>query len=118
MQTCENCLHGKDCWLDEETGGRACYLFLDKSRYIETPCKPGDTVWILVDGINVPLESRVRTMLIGNNTMGFDCSVKGYLPATKSYDEFGKTLFLTREEAEEVLKKKKEDKTNGRTELE
>lgn len=76
-----------------------------ESGVIVPPCKVGDTVYILVTSQNYIDESKVIGIIIGrdNDTLQFkDGSI--YTIWSKAYDKhFGKTVFLTREEAEAAL---------------
>lgn len=114
MTTCKECLHYEACKafnrmrqnvIDASSSGaeKLCGRFADKSRFIELPCKVGDTAWVLVDQIKTPLEARVRSMLIGKDTIDFNCAVKGYYAVTVNSDDFGESFFLTKEEAEAAL---------------
>ena len=109
--TCrENYIHGDVCgcrtYEDE-----LCDNFKDKSLFIELPCKVGDTVympweWNGAKGIAC---LKVTTM---SNILGFDWSCgtdfdtddEGYADEYNcgrfKFDDIGKTVFLTREEAE------------------
>lgn len=58
MATCKNCIHYKACesllgYLNTTSGvggetDKKCPTFADKSRFIELPCKIGDTVYHIV----------------------------------------------------------------------
>lgn len=68
---------------------------LESGRLVELPCKVNSTVYIVYD-LRV-IESKVRTIFFGSNG--------AEMIRTQHYDipfrNWGKTLFLTREEAEE-----------------
>lgn len=77
---------------------------------IVPPCKVGDTVYYFVD-INIPqrlmLESRIYHIEITEITMKFYFhTVKKcqYRYGHFDFNDIGKTVFLTKEEAEEKLK--------------
>lgn len=130
--TCKDCIHYDVCavkskmhsTLQFEKGKRVntdfyedvekrCEHFLDKSRYIELPCKVGDTVWIAdkernyvekytVSGIDMyDNGNAVITEVRVYNYFALGIKRRGY---TANY--FGKQIFLTREEAEKALKEK------------
>lgn len=122
MATCKDCIHnsvcelwrreeGQDAKFYDETEDGKCGCFKDKSRFVELPCKVGNTLWIIVDKIKVPLEARVRSMVIGNNTIDFNCAVKGYFALTVNDEDFGETVFFTREEAEAEMQKRMPEPT-------
>lgn len=76
-------------------------------RVVVLPCKVGDTVWI-TGSVRRLYSEKVRTFFCGNPSYGrgmADNSVQ--MIRTTGCDipirEFGKTVFLTREEAEKAL---------------
>lgn len=76
-------------------------------RLVVLPCKVGDTVWI-TGSVRRLYSEKVRTFFCGNPSYGrgmADNSVQ--MIRTTGCDipirEFGKTVFLTREEAEKAL---------------
>lgn len=82
----------------------------EQGRLVVLPCKAGDTVWVkfangvrpyVVDRINVIAQNQVlvRMRFMVNEILRL------------SADNFGKTVFLTREEAEKALAT---DKNDGR----
>ena len=85
--------------LKAEKGSPICDHFKDRSRFVELPCKLGNSVFSLnpnrtfhairVDGANVEL--------ITSQGFIFNQSL------------IGKTVFLTREEAEQALKEREEN---------
>lgn len=121
MATCKECLHYCVCKAVADTGKFAldterydqserCPNFTDRSRFIELPCKVGDVVWVIVDGINTPLEAKVRIVHIQNSTIALSLSVRGYFPVIKTEDNLGESIFLEKEEAEAALARKREEK--------
>lgn len=82
-------------------------------RLVVLPCKVGDTVWI-TGSVRRLYSEKVRTFFCGNPSYGrgmADNSVQ--MIRTTGCDipihEFGKTVFLTREEAEKVLEARKDE---------
>ena len=82
-------------------------------RLVVLPCKVGDTVWI-TGSVRRLYSEKVRTFFCGNTSYvrGMaDNSVQ--MIRTTGCDipihEFGKTVFLTREEAEEALEAMKDE---------
>lgn len=74
-------------------------------RLVVLPCKVGDTVWI-TGSVRRLYSEKVRTFFCGNpssvqmiRTTGCDIPIH----------EFGKTVFLTREEAEKALEAKQNE---------
>lgn len=89
---CEKCIYYKACdfhFYLKEYPPNKCDLFKDKSRFIELPCKVGDTVYIIV---NYHCSAEFRHIA--------ECKF-----IVSLYDSLGKTVFLTKEEAEKALEK-------------
>lgn len=100
-----------------------CKFFTTRSEWVHLPCKVGDTVFCLYDGDYG--EYKVETMNIDTlckPKIRVECNIHGYgkiedcpeefcgQPFCVGYfgaDDFGKTVFLTREEAEKALEEKK-----------
>lgn len=82
-------------------------------RLVVLPCKVGDTVWI-TGSVRRLYSEKVRTFFCGNPSYGrgmADNSVQ--MIRTTGCDipirEFGKTVFLNREDAEKALEAKKDE---------
>lgn len=96
MASCKDCMHEKVCDyyagdLNEE-GAEKCVCFKDRTRFVELPCKVGDTVY-QTDGIRI-YENKIERIIFATNNIGFvETSI-------------GKSIFLTREEAEKALKER------------
>lgn len=134
---CKNCLHYKACKgtydildttcsgeFDYEEFARSCKNFTNRSEWVHLPCYIGDTVYITYDGdygeykiteMNIDSLGKLKVMV--------ECSIHGYgriglcpkifcgqpfCSAHLSADEFRKTAFLTREEAEKALEERNE----------
>ena len=85
---------------------------------IVLPCKVGDTVYVLTsDSITGFEKSRVKRMLLKNLQDGMTikiiipCVCDDWGGAVREFypEDFGKTVFLTREEAEKALKERKKN---------
>lgn len=113
MATCKDCLHNEPCMsIYKGTfafADKACEHFADKSRFVKLPCKVGDTVYCLVRK-NEIIECRVysieQTMysapqiwltLEHEDRFGIICQYN------RNENVVGRTVFLTREEAEAAL---------------
>lgn len=115
---CKDCIHYPVCKaISNDT--TACNHFKDKSRTVELPCKVGDEVYkpIITDNTKKPaIHTIVATHIdvdINNRGVTPSSFVVGRLKNTRcgeafDFDEIGKTVFLTREEAEEALRKERE----------
>ena len=71
---------------------------------IVPPCKVGQTVYCLIQGFDNPLKANVKRIVIQESGVVISCSVLGYFGQSYMATDFGKTVFLTKEEAEEKLK--------------
>ena len=73
-----------------------------EGRLVMLPCKVGDTIWkikAVFSYFSKPMEDRVDRIIISNNEI-LACCTSG----TKfSIGRIGKTVFLTREDAEKAL---------------
>lgn len=79
-------------------------------RLVVLPCKVGDTVWSSLDGAKCARECKVDFVNIGNVGTTFVLSAKNGLREQYGVTAtaFGKTVFLTREEAEKALEAMKD----------
>jgi hypothetical protein len=124
--TCKDCIHYEVCLhLETEAFGadtqfpfrETCERFKPKSRYIELPCAVGDDIyWVyykragikryIVRSINIiVLDNHITTTIQFHEPNGYREFHYQFSP-----DCFGKTVFLTKEEAEaELLKRSKEN---------
>ena len=98
MEDCDHCWH---LGIIREKLARLEDLE-EQGRLIELPCKIGDTVWDIKWW-----DDTTETRVIDGKTY-FRRVMKHKVTKSKfklfDYDSFGKTIFLTREEAEEALK--------------
>ena len=97
---CKNCIKADVCKVLEDFYkdtfyGRyiqGCNFFKDSNKFVELPCKVGDTVY-QTDGIRI-YENKIERIIFDTNNIGFDET------------SIGKSIFLTREEAEQVIKER------------
>lgn len=108
---CKDCIHYEVCVFWTGMGAykmqmKNCIHFKNKSDIVELPCKVGDTVYVInkkeiysceVDGINIDYKSKWFTFLQNGTFAKFKDKVIYFL------DDFNKTVFLTKEEAEQAL---------------
>ena len=112
---CENCLYDKNCQFllkhkNKEVEG--CTAFEDKSEWVHLPCKVGDIVYCFepcFDTDHHPKLKVVEKEIIELKTIA---TVFGL---NFDVDNIGKTVFLTREEAENALKYMRKDSNGGKT---
>lgn len=102
MTICKKCLHGVVCGASDDST-LICNHFKDSSRYIEVPCKVGDTVYELVNWCDY-------TDCHFEGCAGCShCNEKGIVERKFNYSylgQIGKTVFLSREDAEKALKER------------
>jgi hypothetical protein len=127
-KTCADCIHEKLCQefeqaLEEDAIGmtwnsskKACNSFADKSRFIELPCAVGDTVyvpwhWDGTQGIATVEVEEVKVYDNVNKRCMFfidmqsdDEDFNQAYGCWKLEQSIGKTVFLTKEDAEKALK--------------
>ena len=86
----------------------------DEGRLVVLPCKVGDTVWMvhqrLTSTVNNVISKMTVTELRGNRLNPIWFVIDGeYGKTSFSPPEIGKTIFLTREEAEKALEEMNRD---------
>lgn len=99
------------------TAGRAALKKLleyedaeEKGKLLILPCKPGDTVYVIYK--NHVIECEVYDININYKYIWFTFLHEGEILKTKNIyflEDFGKTVFLTEQEAKEALGDKKND---------
>ena len=125
--TCNDCLHAEVCGTfaiaseifeisSPERTASSCNDFKDRSRFVELPCKVGDTVYSIYKGdIEAHIVNRLEFCTVGNNSEcqdyfgtaeGIDNCDENFSFINFTKATFGKTVFLTREEAEQALKER------------
>ena len=97
----------------------------DEGRLVVLPCSVGDTVWVTTHPFNVfddfdfyteaqdeIYESYISSITFYENSNQYRIHAKETRQFIKAYfmeSDFGKTVFLTREEAEKALKEMEKD---------
>lgn len=91
--TCKDCLHYQMCVY---SGDKSCPCFTARSEWAHLPYKVGDKIY-QTDGIRTYESTIGKIDISSTNTV--------YCTENISFDEraIGKTVFLTREEAEKAL---------------
>lgn len=123
MATCKECLHWKVCteyrsafWGHKaqhsspivNVSADSCIFYKDRSRFVELPCKVGDTVYLLHNVYNNILAYSVSKILINSGEPIIEIVEAErrihflHLPAR----ELNKSLFFTKEQAEQALKER------------
>lgn len=117
MSKCENCIHEKACkqLCDVHKlafgSARFCDHYKDKSLCVELPCKVGDEVY-LVNKENGLIGNGTEFIVTGyeiysdsENIYRACCELnKTLIPMTFGGKNIGKTVFLTKEDAQRKLK--------------
>lgn len=124
MANCKNCLHVEVCKdyainylkgtpieaLEKEVGDYPCCRFQDRSLFVELPCKVGDTLFVPTR--NLVSEYKIVSFHVCGEGIWYRTNViKGILTRliSDNVEIIGKTVFLTREEAEQALKLKERE---------
>ena len=122
MASCKECIHFDRCKglykFDrlQKAVSKGCPYFKDRSRFVELPCRVGDKVYFN----NVHLRyARVIAISIDASGGMFDLDITTNIATATGYEHFinkdytfediGRRLFLTREEAEQALKLKERE---------
>lgn len=110
---CQDCVHYEVCNIfGYEVLGNfdICVHFKDKSKFIELPCKVGDKVWFIKFAFSYaksPILAIVCGMKTFSNTGTFTfMALTDENNISRSFinQDIGKTVFLTKEEAEQALR--------------
>ena len=111
---CKDCIHYVMCLLGARVNGATgtCLNFNNKSEWVHLPCKVGDVVYqVTRNFISEFIVRFVEIATCGNLFLHTDL-ISGivYTGEVFSESDIGKTVFLTREEAEKALQDmRKED---------
>ena len=108
MATCKDCICYSGCsGILNDFGMRlnpareVCDRFEDRSRFVELPCKVGDTIYWNLLGKTV--EDEIMSITIYKNVIRVSLG-KGI---SFDIEDIGRMLFLSREEAEQELTERK-----------
>ncbi len=105
---CNNCQPVNDKCRKCLTEKEADYLL--ENGVIVSPCKVGEDVWCIVKDLNQVLEGHVRRITVLDGFINVYCGVRGYYEQVYTNEEFQDMVFLTKEEAEQALRKDDEGK--------
>lgn len=111
MASCKDCIHCEMCTLPNAFNEIICNHFKDRNKFVELPCMVGDTVYVKMQ-FGGYAEGLVRDYSYFI-TCGFCVVVTGdkFCKQNIPFSEFGKTIFLTSEEAEKALKERTYENT-------
>lgn len=116
MASCKECIHFDRCKglykFDrlQKAVSKGCSYFKDRSRFVELPCKVGDMVYVL-KGDHIEF-AHVIAIYLDNSGGMFDLkifkeiAINFYISKYNTFENIGKTVFLTRKEAEQALKER------------
>ena len=124
MANCKDCIHYDLCrscsriqlgWHGNsihyvENIEEICKDFKDRSRFVELPCKVGDTLFVPTR--NLVSEYKIVSFHVCGEGIWYRTNViKGILTRliSDNVEIIGETVFLTREEAEQTLKLKEHE---------
>jgi hypothetical protein len=112
MSKCENCIHNVICSADAyfksiEDCEKHCCHFKDKSLFVELPCKVGDDVWFNTFKKNATVCVGIQPHKVDRIDVVFVCDEKQFIETRIPIWQIGKTVFLTKTEAEEKLNEQK-----------
>lgn len=115
MASCAECVHVEVCkdYINAVLGdvdesqmcGDDCEFYKERSRFVELPCKVGDTIYWNLLGKTV--EDEIMSITIYKNVIRVSLG-KGI---SFDIEDIGRMLFLSREEAEQKLTE--HEKTSG-----
>lgn len=111
-EECKSCLYYEICNAIglvgiESTEKIKCVRYKDRSRFVELPCKLGDTLFVPTR--NFVTEYKIVSFQICEEGIWYRTNViKGILTRliSDNVENIGKTVFLTREAAEQALKER------------
>lgn len=107
MASCKDCIHDNVCdKMNKIECGllNKCEYFKDRTRFVELPCKVGDTVYVIEN--NEITEDFVDQIGIGYYCDGENIYQMDGIKTDWYFSDIGKTVFLTRKEAERALEER------------
>lgn len=107
MASCKDCLYDIVCEFYagdlNKDGAEKCVCFKDRNRFVELPCKVGDTVYYITGLSRKYIKSaNVNEIIINCNGISELFVSTDTVNFENSFDAF----YLTREEAEKALKER------------
>ena len=127
--TCKNCIHWKACrntayeYAGEDAASaydedscckqfaEICENFADKSEWVHLPCKVGDIIYCFAPCFDADHRPRLKVVEREIIRLRTTLTVSGLI---SDIDNIGKTVFLTREEAEKALKDMRKASNGGK----
>ena len=127
--TCKDCIHWKACrntayeYAGEDAASsydedscckqfaEICENFADKAEWVHLPCKVGDVVYCFAPFFDTDHRPRLKVVEREIIRLKTTLTVSGLI---SDIDNIGKTVFLTREEAEKALKDMRKASNGGK----
>lgn len=76
---------------------------IEDGTLIELPCKVGQNVWCIVDGVSFnPIEAKIYSITLQAEGIIMRCGLKGYFGVSYMAQDLGKKFFTVKEEAEKA----------------
>ena len=94
----------------EDYGGNCMFYNVPKEQIIVPPCKVGDTVWFETYKKNATVCIGIQPHIVDRIDVNCVCDTKNVISTSLPSWMFGKTVFLSREDAEKALKERSEGK--------
>ena len=118
--TCRDCVHYEVCAEQDAMLGEKeidkikgvenhCEYFKPKSRFVELPCEVGQTVWFETWVKNGSVCIGVQPHTVDKIEIACVVGMNTFVPTRLEDWRFGKTVFLSREEAEKDLKERESE---------
>lgn len=121
--TCKDCVHYEACkewcsgideYIDPERkeNQEPCKHFKDKNLFVELPCKVGDILYEITER---RIKSHWVKCIVRRVVLRIEVGLNGYISAkcgttiSVPLQNIGKTVFLTREEAEKALERSRDN---------
>ena len=108
MASCKDCMHEEVCSIFSsdlnEDGAEKCVCFKNRNRFVELPCKVGDTIYEVFKYHKPPFiqQTKVEKIIVTEKGLKLKLARNSFYET--SIASLGKTLFLTEEAAEARLK--------------
>ena len=109
--SCKDCLHYEvcDCAGEYQYPQGYCKFFKDKSEWVHLPCKVGNTVYCFAPCFDEKRQPKIRV----TETKVVDIKTIATVPGMEfNVEKIGKTVFLTRDEAEKELEERKKSEND------
>ena len=111
MASCKDCLHEEACNIFAgdlgEDGAEKCVCFKNRNRFVELPCKFLQKCFVIPTSENKLFditEMECNGFALSNGSFNANLITEKNKLYQPGFGAFGKTVFLTREEAERALK--------------